>query len=135
MGWTELEALRQAGWSIGSHTASHARLAELGDAESLRKELDIPLEILRRRLGVEQVFLAFPFGARTDFSEVSLEAAMRAGYGACFSNFGGENGRTGDGAALRRLDIGANLPSLAWKARVHGMPPLWLRRLLDRVRS
>lgn len=62
MGWGELEALSEAGWEIGSHTHTHARLTECGDG-AVRDELRLAHELIEDRLGVTPEVLAYPYGA------------------------------------------------------------------------
>jgi len=75
--WQQLGRLRELGWEIGSHTRTHARLTELGDAE-LERELGGSREELTDRFG-SCTSLAYPYG---DHDERTIEAARRAGYSA-----------------------------------------------------
>lgn len=76
LGWSEIRELADAGWEIGSHTASHPKLTELPRAQ--RAE-----ELERSRRACEEALqrpcptLAYPFGAQDD--EV-VQAAAAAGY-------------------------------------------------------
>jgi heparosan-N-sulfate-glucuronate 5-epimerase len=76
MSWDELRSLRDAGWEIASHTCTHPRLTELGDAE-LQSELVTSREICTRELGAECTALAYPYGAHDDRV---VRAAGEAGY-------------------------------------------------------
>ena len=62
MGWPELGELAEAGWEVGSHTRTHPRLPQLGDAE-LRDELAGSREEIERALGAPCRSLAYPYGA------------------------------------------------------------------------
>jgi peptidoglycan/xylan/chitin deacetylase (PgdA/CDA1 family) len=70
--------LRDAGWEIGSHTVTHARLPELDD-ESCRDEL------VRSRQLITEVFgrcetVAYPYGAAdARVARVAAEAGYLAG--------------------------------------------------------
>jgi peptidoglycan/xylan/chitin deacetylase (PgdA/CDA1 family) len=129
MTWTQVAELRRSGWTIGAHTANHVRLSECHDG-CLRRELDEPLQALRQRVGMEGVTLAYPFGQPGDMSEEALEAARRAGYRACFSDFGGDNLPGAGSFAYRRIDIGGAHATLAWKVMVHGFDFRGWRRYL-----
>jgi peptidoglycan/xylan/chitin deacetylase (PgdA/CDA1 family) len=74
--WHELKRLSDAGWEIGSHTASHPRLTELDDA-ALAEELRSSREECELRLGRACLTIAYPYGA-TDARVAA--AALAAGY-------------------------------------------------------
>jgi peptidoglycan/xylan/chitin deacetylase (PgdA/CDA1 family) len=76
MSWDEIQALAEAGWEIGSHTKSHARLTALVDSD-LERELEDSRLILEERLGWPCPGLAYPYG---DHDARVVEAAGRAGY-------------------------------------------------------
>jgi peptidoglycan/xylan/chitin deacetylase (PgdA/CDA1 family) len=76
MSWDELRGLADGGWEVGSHTRSHPRLPELGDAE-LDEELAGSRSDCEAGLGRPCDTLAYPYGA---VDERVIEAAGRAGY-------------------------------------------------------
>jgi peptidoglycan/xylan/chitin deacetylase (PgdA/CDA1 family) len=78
MSWDELGQLRDAGWEIGSHTRSHARLTEL-DADALAGELAGSRADCEQHLGSRCHSLAYPYGA---LDERVVRAAHMAGYSA-----------------------------------------------------
>jgi peptidoglycan/xylan/chitin deacetylase (PgdA/CDA1 family) len=80
LGWSELERLREAGWEVGSHTATHPLLPDLDDVE-LERELVDSRATIQKRLGSCET-LAYPYG-RAD--ERTAAAAARAGYLAAFT--------------------------------------------------
>lgn len=127
MGWLELQTLRDSGWEFGSHSVTHARLAEL-DERSLRRELVDSRVQLQRRLGGPVSTLAYPFGGRTDMSAAARRLAIRLGYQAVLSDYGGDNRTGSDPLWLRRIDLGGPHPSYAWKAWSHGLTLAGLRR-------
>jgi peptidoglycan/xylan/chitin deacetylase (PgdA/CDA1 family) len=73
--WDQLAALRRRGWEVGSHTCSHPRLSQLGDAD-LRRELADSREAIAARLG-DCTSLALPYG---DGDTRVAEAAEAVGY-------------------------------------------------------
>jgi peptidoglycan/xylan/chitin deacetylase (PgdA/CDA1 family) len=127
MDWSELDALRAEGWEIGGHTATHARLSQC-DGATLHHELERPITVLRERLGINKPALAYPFGGREDITAGALGIARRAGYSACMSDFGGENHPPIDAFDIRRIELGGDHPTLAWKTRVHGLDVGGVRR-------
>jgi peptidoglycan/xylan/chitin deacetylase (PgdA/CDA1 family) len=76
MSWPQLAALADAGWEIGSHTASHPRLTQLDDA-ALQDELARSKQACEQHLGVDCTSLAYPYG---DVDGRVVAAAARAGY-------------------------------------------------------
>ena len=76
MSWAELGELAEAGWEIGSHTRTHARLTAL-DAAALGVELRGSREDCERWLGRPCLTLAYPYGA---VDAQVLRAAQQAGY-------------------------------------------------------
>lgn len=78
--WPMAEQLVEAGWEIGSHTLTHARLTTLSD-EALREELLDSRRLIAARLGGCDL-LAYPFGA---WDPRIAEAAEAAGYSFAFS--------------------------------------------------
>ncbi|MEO9136837.1 MAG: polysaccharide deacetylase family protein, partial [Casimicrobiaceae bacterium] len=90
MGWEHVTAMREHGFTIGSHTVTHVDCAS--EAESVVvEELAESLAELRRRLGLGEVYFAYPFGGRQNMTSQRLELVKKAGYAACFSAYGGTN--------------------------------------------
>jgi peptidoglycan/xylan/chitin deacetylase (PgdA/CDA1 family) len=75
LSWDDLEALREHGWEVGSHTVSHPLLTSLDDRE-LARELERSRESVARRLGSCET-VAYPYG-RAD--ERVAAAAGNVGY-------------------------------------------------------
>jgi peptidoglycan/xylan/chitin deacetylase (PgdA/CDA1 family) len=80
LGWPELELLREHGWEVGSHTATHPLLPDVDDTRLERELLDSRL-LLEQRLGSCET-LSYPYG-RAD--ERTAAAAARAGYLGAFT--------------------------------------------------
>lgn len=76
MSWAELAELRDAGWEIGSHSASHPRLTTLSDS-ALDAELRESREALEERLGAGCRSIAYPY---SDVDGRVAGAARAAGY-------------------------------------------------------
>lgn len=86
--WPMVERLVEAGWEIGSHGLSHARLTGLGE-EELRQELLDSRRLIAERLGRCDL-LAYPFGA---WDDRVAAAAADAGYAFAFTLPFGEQSR------------------------------------------
>ena len=78
MTWEQLRSLASAGWEIGSHTATHPHLTEIGDG-ALEEELTRSKAVCEERLAAPCTSLAYPYG---DVDSRVVAAAARAGYGA-----------------------------------------------------
>lgn len=78
--WPMLEEMRESGFEVGSHTLTHAHLAELSN-EALREELWGSRMRIRERLGGCDT-LAYPFG---EWSPRVAAAAADCGYSFAFT--------------------------------------------------
>jgi peptidoglycan/xylan/chitin deacetylase (PgdA/CDA1 family)/predicted ATP-grasp superfamily ATP-dependent carboligase len=74
--WATLRALAEAGWEVGSHTCTHARLPTLSD-ERLEQELRRSRAVIEERLERPCRSLAYPFGA---VDRRVIAAVRSAGY-------------------------------------------------------
>ena len=90
MSWSEARALVACGMDVGSHTQTHPLLASLEESAQF-KELEESKEVLEQNLGVPIEALAYPVGKRNTFSDVTVATAIRCGYRAAFSYYGGFN--------------------------------------------
>ena len=97
-GLRELEA---AGFTIGSHTRSHARLTEIS-SEDARDEIANSKSRLEDTLGKPVEFFAYPFGK---VSDPVRGLAVQAGYRAACSTRSGFNRPGEDPFLLRRIDV------------------------------
>jgi len=76
MSWTEIGALSDAGWEIGSHTRTHPSLTRLDDA-ALREELSLSREEVTKMVGRPCTSIAYPYG---DVDRRVVDVAREAGY-------------------------------------------------------
>jgi peptidoglycan/xylan/chitin deacetylase (PgdA/CDA1 family) len=76
MDWSELRALADAGWEIGSHTHTHPHLTSLDDV-ALRDELISSRDRCAQALGRPCRSIAYPYG---DVDARVAAAAAAAGY-------------------------------------------------------
>ncbi len=114
MDWSMLEALVEAGWEVGSHTMSHARLPDLSD-EALAQELLDSRRAVEARLGCCEI-LAYPFGA---WDDRVAAAATAAGYSFAFTlPFGEQAGATR--MSIPRVTIDDRDTPLRFRAKLSG---------------
>lgn len=84
--WDDLRAAQDEGFEIGSHTRTHARLADISnDGARLSEEVVGSKIDLEDRLGIECRYISWPFGTSRDVDRAALAAIRAAGYSACFS--------------------------------------------------
>jgi peptidoglycan/xylan/chitin deacetylase (PgdA/CDA1 family) len=87
--WDELRTLTGWGFTVGSHTRTHARFSELSGTDQMESEIAGSKADLERELGVECKYISWPYGKRGDADTESLEMTRRAGYRGCFGAFRG----------------------------------------------
>lgn len=80
----DVRSLSSSGVIIGSHTATHRRLADCDD-EALREEVDGNKLYLERLTGRPVRHLALPYGKREHYDERVLAHCRRAGHEFVFS--------------------------------------------------
>lgn len=81
--WSEIRELHEAGWEIGSHTASHKILTTV-DRKSIREELRSSKDTLEQSLGTAVHTICPPFNR---FNIEILELASEIGYSKCAISF------------------------------------------------
>ncbi len=101
LGWPALRELQAAGHLIGSHTETHANLAELDDHQ-LHVELETSRNRIIAELGTCDHF-AWPYGRRMFVSERALKLARDAGYRSIASGIRGSHTGPSGGILLRQL--------------------------------
>jgi len=117
MSWAQVRELRAAGFGIGSHTATHARLAGLRGAE-LHYELVASRQRLQVELGEAVLDFAYPYGGPHDCDAPAREAVRCAGYRCCLACHGGGVAATDSPYRLRRIAV---------SPRHHADPQAWAR--------
>jgi GT2 family glycosyltransferase len=107
LSWDDLRALRDAGWTIGSHSRRHERASwrfydeDVGaQRRRLGDEATRSREVLEDKLGVTVLDYAFPYGETTPMAR---EAVAGAGYERAFT-VGESLAWDGDPLAIPRLD-------------------------------
>jgi peptidoglycan/xylan/chitin deacetylase (PgdA/CDA1 family) len=98
----ELLHMESNGVRIEAHSVSHARLSALERSEMVG-ELTESKAILQEILGRPVRFLAYPFGERNDFNDVTKEVARDAGYDAAFAAYRGVVNENTDMFAAPRI--------------------------------
>ncbi|MBK1648818.1 polysaccharide deacetylase family protein [Rhabdochromatium marinum] len=120
MSGAELRSLHQAGISLGSHSCTHARLAELSP-EAQRAELTDSRARLQDILGEPVLDLCYPFGS---FNTATLRLAAHAGYRSATTCLRGAATAADHPLLLPRkaISYGDNLLGYSWKLLVKHAP-------------
>ena len=101
MGWREINALKESGVTIGSHTVSHRRLSRLSP-ENVKFEIEDSKKFLEDRLGTSIKHFAYPYG---DMAGAVVREVNNAGYKTACSASPGFNGNDMNPLALRRVAV------------------------------
>ena len=88
MTWDDVRGLRDAGFSIGGHTASHVDLGEV-DVATAEREITGCKAHLEAELGQPITQFSFPYGRRENIRPETLALVKAAGFHNCVSAFGG----------------------------------------------
>lgn len=124
LGANEIRDMRAAGMDIGSHTASHCRLAKT-EGDRLQAEVRDSKARLEDILGSRVSHFAYPYGS---WSVQAREALIEAGYTLACSTIPGKVRAHCDPFLLRRVEIkGDDTPlrlSLKLRLGTQDMPPI-----------
>jgi peptidoglycan/xylan/chitin deacetylase (PgdA/CDA1 family) len=99
--WEQLEALRDAGMEIGSHTRKHANLLAVS-AEDAGYEISGSKSVLEAKLDITIESIAYPYGL---YSGSTVALAQKAGYRAAVTLSGSPKQSLSNLYALRRFEI------------------------------
>ncbi|MEP7063549.1 MAG: polysaccharide deacetylase family protein [Betaproteobacteria bacterium] len=90
MTWENVKKMHDYGFTIGSHSVSHIDCVKEPES-AVVEELTRSRADLERRLGLAEVYFAYPFGGRQHMNAQRLDLVRAAGYAACLSAYGGSN--------------------------------------------
>jgi len=79
LSWGELKEMVDAGWEVGSHTASHVILSRVSFNQAT-EEIRLSRSDLERQLGRPVDLFAYPNGKREDYNAAIKEYLREAGY-------------------------------------------------------
>lgn len=77
----QIKELHKLGWTIGCHSATHADLSKLSDADLIREIINSK-KSLEKKLGIKINYFAYPKGI---FTQKVIEYVKKAGYKMAFS--------------------------------------------------
>lgn len=121
MSAAQLRGLKEVGISIGSHGASHRKLADLTPKEQ-SQELTQSRAALEDLLGHSVHHLCYPFGS---FNQATVRLAAEAGYRSAMTCLRGSATGLDHPLVLPRkaISFGDNLFGVAWKLAKHRPKP------------
>lgn len=119
MTWEEILELESMGWTVGGHSLTHQRLAQLSPAQQ-RTEIRECTRLLEDTLGHGIEAFAYPFGSDLDFNRCTKALVREHGYSFALSNRYGVNVPGCDRWALRRIWIDRTDTQASFQAKVSG---------------
>jgi len=103
MSWSQVKELEAHPlFEVGGHSHNHGILALL-DEESLERELDLSLSLLRDRAGIGPRHYSYPEGLAHCFSDQVIAKLKERGTVICPTAIDGDNDRASDLFHLRRI--------------------------------
>lgn len=119
MTWAHLREMRDAGFTIGSHSVTHLDCGR-ADLAQVQAELRASKEALAAKLGVDRPIFAYPYGGRQNMTAQALDLVRAEGYVGCLSAYGGRNDGPIDPFDVRRVGINDNFTEWSFRARLEG---------------
>ena len=119
LSWDQIARIHDLGFAVGGHTANHIDCGST-DEDIVRRELVESRDVLRDRLGLDEVLFAFPYGRPENITPRVLGMVAELGYSACFSANGGFQDRDVDRFNIKRIGINANFSPAAFRAALEG---------------
>ncbi|AFY46890.1 putative xylanase/chitin deacetylase [Nostoc sp. PCC 7524] len=114
--WKEVEALAEAGVTIGSHARTHRSLGKMSLDEAYQEAI-MSREAIEKNLGMQVTAFAYPFGTLADFNKSTTQILKESGYKLAFTSQ--------HGAIEPKLD-----PLVLPRVKVEGGEPMWMFRML-----
>jgi peptidoglycan/xylan/chitin deacetylase (PgdA/CDA1 family) len=114
--WKDVEALAEAGVTIGSHASTHRSLGKMSLDEAYQETV-MSREAIEKNLGVQVTAFAYPFGTLADFNNSTTQILKKSGYKLAFTSQ--------HGAIKPKLD-----PLVLPRVKVEGGEPMWMFRML-----
>jgi len=100
-GWDELTEMAQYGFTIGSHTLDHPRLAKISSAEALR-QIKKSKTLLEEKLKRPVLFFAYPYGS---YNGDIIRLVEESGYSAAVTTDQGLATSLSNVYALKRIRV------------------------------
>jgi peptidoglycan/xylan/chitin deacetylase (PgdA/CDA1 family) len=104
MNWDQLRTLAAQGFEFGCHTDTHIDMGSV-DEHTVRTELELSRQKLKKELGVSADLFAYPFGGMQHMNQRSLQVVRELGFSCCASCYGGSNPSLVDPYDIHRIGI------------------------------
>jgi peptidoglycan/xylan/chitin deacetylase (PgdA/CDA1 family) len=120
--WSEVSALHNAGFEIGSHTVTHPRLVDL-TWDEIRTELVASKRAIEQQLSTSVTAFSYPYAfpqQRRRFAERFVELLRSSGYSTGVTTIIGRVGVQDDALCLKRLPVNSCDDSELLRAKLQG---------------
>ncbi len=128
--WSEIAAMRNAGFEFGNHTHDHVNLALLSEQEQ-EAQIVKANEIIGQHLGLREMPFAYPFGQEEHFTVATRQIIKQSGHNCALEAIAGPVFAEDSPYALKRIDIRETSSSL-FVTNVYGVS---IKRALSSLRS
>lgn len=128
--WSEIAAMRAAGFEFGNHTHDHVNLALLSEQEQ-EAQIVKAKEIISQHLGLREMPFAYPFGQAVNFTGDTRRIIKQSGHNCALEAIAGPVFAEDSPYALKRIDIRETSPSL-FVTNVHGVS---IKRALSSMKN
>jgi len=126
----DLELLRNAGMTLGSHTCTHPILSLL-PRNVAQYEIEASRHNLEHELGVRVWALSYPFGDPASVTSREMSIAEHAGYRCGFINYGGLVASAKESPfCLQRVHVSADMTLAEFEAHVSGFHTAFRDRII-----
>lgn len=134
MSFSDVKFLAESGHTIGTHSATHARLSTTREHHRLVEEIVSSADRLQDRLGVAVEHFAYPFGNVASFSGAALDVA-RGRFRYIHTGMRGDNSKSLRPWAIRRDTISLDDPLKLVGAFLEGAADWRYRRDIETYES
>jgi len=102
--WDEIRKIEASGVELGSHSLTHANIADLKD-ERIYSEIALSKKRIADMTGFDVRSFAYPFGNATSFNERTEKMLKQAGYERAYTNVMGMDNSKTDPFKIGRIRI------------------------------
>jgi len=124
MVWDELRDLKARGHVIGCHTASHFRMRDPLEPGRIAAEISGAKRGLEAELGAPVRHFAWVGGEPDTYAAGAMKAVRECGFEYAFTTQSGLLRRGGDSLMIHRSILDADMPYMAFRAKLAGLSDL-----------
>ncbi len=119
--WSEARDMAAHGITIGAHTVTHARMADLHRPKTLYQEVHLSKKRIEQELGAKVNHFCYPYGREEDFNQASVDMVKALEFKTSVTAIHGLNHASSDPFRLKRLSVDAMLPPFYFQERLAGL--------------